>query len=582
MKRSVRLPFASRVILCMALSLILNAFLGHNLRSSLSEGNYRAVVAVLSPRAGDMQLLYDTGKDFNKGQQVTTSVRKGQNSLEFPFRIPNGGQLRYIRLDFGSDKNLNRMEVHSIALSRDGNALFHLGKEEIPQKLGFLVNISEVDPATATFSFYTDKVPFDPYVVFDPVNELVYPKWQRVCLLVMPWLLLFSLPLLRWLGRLRAEGEWGLLFAGLFIAAIPLKIAWVTFTTLLLLAYALYCFAKNRRLRFGPAPISLLAFFAVSLIFLGAGNTSKLAIPLGLVLFALIGAMTDFSDRTDRIKKIYITVFFVVMSISMVSWLLLMMYDGYYYKIDLASYFSVIKSNAHATMYWLYYPHTTFLSFFILIGGLFCLDLYGIRQISKGFGLLYAAFALCTLMLLGSRFALLLGIALPFVHRVPVKDLSRWLLPVWGVIFLGITYLVGALDVQREQLWKVTWTAFKDKIWMGHGTGTSSSVLPDHLLIDKAGVETLMEVNHSHNQFLTYLLENGILGTLLFLGAFLLLFHQFAKRTDKTMVLISFMILLLMIIESPFRTTTSLYVIAFLLAIVSQESILKSGQSSFS
>ena len=255
------------------------------------------------------------------------------------------------------------------------------------------------------------------------------------------------------------------------------------------------------------------------------------------------------------------------MSIICVSWLLLMLDSGYYYNINWFNYFTNIKSNAHATLYWLYYPHTTFLSFFIVIGGLFCLDLYGKGGISRVYGLMYALFALCTLILLGSRFALLLGLALPFLYRIPVRHLSRWLIPIWMAIFAGIVYFIGVLDVQREQLWKVTWTAFKDKIWLGHGTGTSDAVLPDHLLIDKGGVDILMEVNHSHNQFLTYLLENGLLGTLLFLAAFLWLFYQFVKQGNKTMVLVSFMVLMLMVVESPFRTTTSLYTIAFLFTV---------------
>ena len=90
------------------------------------------------------------------------------------------------------------------------------------------------------------------------------------------------------------------------------------------------------------------------------------------------------------------------------------------------------------------------------------------------------------------------------------------MLPLWAVIFAGIVYFIGVLDFQREQLWKVSWAAFKENIWLGHGTGTSDAVLPDHLSIKKGGVESLLEVNHSHNQFLTYLLENGLLGTSLF------------------------------------------------------------------
>jgi O-antigen ligase len=539
----------------------------NNLKSSLSKGHYILEVSVLYSVDGSMQLLYDTGNDFNNEQQVIAEVQKGQNNLQFPFSLEDDGQLRHLRLDFGSNNNLMQVGVQSVQLSNNDRILFRLEKEKIAKRLGFLASVSKVDETAATFTLDSDVIPFDPYVVFDPINELMYPKWQRILLLICPWLVLFILPLFRWLRKLNKEGQYGLFFIGLFIAAIPLKIAWVTFTTLLLLAYAFFHLYKKRSIRLGPPHFSLMLFFAVPLLFLGDGDFSKLSIPFGFVLFALIGTLVDFSNRSNQIKKIYVTVFFIVMSISMVNWLLLMFYNGYFYKISWANYFINIKSHAHTLMYWLYYPHTTFLSFFIIIGALFCLDLNGKKEMSRIYGFIYTFLTLCTLVLLGSRFALLLVISLPFLYAISVKNLSRWLVPTWAAIFAMIVYFIGALDVQREQLWKVTWAAFKNKIWLGHGTGTSSTVLPEHLLINKGGVEALMEVNHSHNQFLTYLLENGLLGALLFLTTFLYLFYQFTRQRNKTMLLVSFMILLLMIIESPFRTTTSLYVIAFLFSI---------------
>ena len=569
MKRMPRLSFVSRVILCMALSLALNTFVGHKLKDSLSQGNYTVFVKATYPLEGKMQLLYDTGNSFNTAQQVGATMHEGENILQFPLQIKVGEQLKYLRLDFGSNINIKNITLHSVELVNKEKTLFRLENKDMEKKIGLLVNILDVEKSTATFTLDTAKVPFDPYIVFDPVNELIYPKWQRILFLVLPWLVLFFLPLLDWIKKVNAQHAYGLFFVGLFFAAVPLKIAWVTFTTLLLLAYALFRFFKKRRFQFGTIQISLLLFFVVPLLFLGAGEVSKLAIPLGFVLFVLISSILDFSDLTVQIKKIYTTVFFITMSIALVSWLLLMLYNGYYYQLDWANYFVDIKSNAHATMYWLYYSHTTFLSFFILIGALFCFDLYEQGKITKTFGLLYALFTMCIVVLLGSRFALILGLALPFLYLVSVKKLSRWLLPIWITVFTVITYFIGTLDVQREQLWKIAWTTFKQKIWLGHGTGTSDVVLPNHLLIKKGGVETLMEVNHSHNQFLTYLVENGLLGALLFLASFLLLFYHFAKQENKTMILLSFMVLMLMIIESPLRTTTSLYVIAFLLSVLS-------------
>ncbi len=543
--------------------------IGHFLKRSLSQDEFTVVVDVLYPLGGSMELHYDSGAGFSQKQEVVATVKKERNTIRFPFQLKGNEQLRHVRLDFGSNRDLRKVTINSVALSNGDKTLFRLEKKEIAHKIGLLAGIYEVDKANATLTLGTDRQPFDPYIVFDPVNELIYPKWQRTLLLVLPWLVLFFFPVLGWLKRLMDEREYGLLFIGLFVLAIPLKIAWVTFTTLLLLAYALFDLYKKRHIRFGPNHITLLVFFAVSLLFLGKGDFSKLAIPLGFVLFALIGAIVDFSDRADRIKKIYVMVFFVVISITTVSWLLLIGYDGYYYKINMYNYFTDIKTHAHATTFWLYYPHTTFLSFFMLIGGVFCNDLYEKGQVSRTYLFFYAILGLCALLLLGSRFALLTGVALPFLFKISTKNLSGWLVSIWAMVFGGIVYFIGDLDAQRQQLWKMSWVAFKEKIWFGHGTGTSGTVLPDHLVVNKAGTDTLLEVNHSHNQFLTYLLEDGLLGTLLFLTAFFFIVYQFAKQGNKTMVLVSFMILLLMIIESPFKTTTPLYVISFLLSVFS-------------
>tara|TARA_R110002167_G_scaffold206691_18_gene410795 strand:- start:68 stop:1750 length:1683 start_codon:yes stop_codon:yes gene_type:complete len=551
----------------MALSLVINVIVGYFLQQSLTTGSYVLEVDVVFQNNGSMQMLYDTGNDFNTTQLVVASVQKGDNTLHFPFQLVDGEQLKHIRLDFGSNPALTDVMISSISLSNGDKTLFQLEKKEVVKKVGFLRSISSTDQATGTFFLDAGKKPLDPYVVFDPLNELIFPKWQRILLLVFPWLILLFVPLLNWVNKTKEQGAYELFFIGMFLSVIPLKIAWVTFTTLLLAAFALFRYFKKRQFHFGPIQISFLLFFAVPLLFLGDGDASKLAIPLGFVLFALISAIIDFSDLKGQIKKIYITVFLMLMSIIIVSWGLLMGYGGYYYSIDISNYFTNIKSYTHTLLFWVYYPHTTFLSFFILIGGLFCLDLNTKRQLSRSVGLLYAFFTVCTLLILGSRFALVLGVVLPFLYSISVKNLSRWLLPLWAVIFAFVVRFIGVLDPQRSQLWRTTWTAITEKFWMGHGTGTSSRVLPEHVVINKDGVDTLMEVNHSHNQFLTYMLENGFLGALLFLVVFLFLCYHYIRQKNKSLLLVSFLTLLLMIIESPFRTTTALYVIGFLLSV---------------
>ncbi len=569
MNRRIKFSIVTQILICMAISLAINAYVGHRLKASLSGGNYTLEVRTLYPAKGGMQLFYDTGSDFNIDQQVSLDVERGPSTLRFPFQLKEGEQLKHIRLDFGSDPELKEVTLHSVGLSNNAATLFVLQEENINRNLGLLVCLDNMDKSPATFSLDTRTVPFDPYVVFAPVNELVYPKWQRTLLLVVPWLALLLLPLLSWLKQLKTHTDYKLIFIGLFLVAIPLKIAWVTFSSLLMLAYAFFEVYKKRQLKFGPIQLSLVVFFAVPLLFIGEGNFSKLAIPLGFMIFALIGASVDFTNSATQIKKMYIMVYFIVMSISIVNWLLLIFYNGYYYNIGFASYFIDIKNTAHILNSWLYYPHTTFLSFFMLIGVIFCYDCYQRKEISRKLAYSYTLFCIITLALLGSRFSLLMLFLLPFLIAVPLKTLGKTALPMFAVIATALVYFIDVVDSERMQLWYISWEVFKENIWLGHGTGMSEPVLQNLEQAQRAGFNSVLARNHSHNQFLTYLLENGILGTFLFVCAYLFMGYHYIRKGNKTMLLVTLLVALLMLIESPFRTTTSLYMIAFLFTVFS-------------
>jgi O-antigen ligase len=309
-------------------------------------------------------------------------------------------------------------------------------------------------------------------------------------------------------------------------------------------------------------------------LFLGDGNASKLAIPMGFVLFFIMGSILDFSKENLRIQEIYVTVFFTLMSIILVNSILFIASDGYYFRSEGLAYFTNVKLHSQEILYWLYYGHPTFLSFFVIIGGIFCIDLVQKGAIDRSYGMAYAIFALLVLGMLGSRFALLIGLSLPLWYYLPIRYLKRAIIPSWFILMGIIVVFIDRFDDQRARLWRWSWSAIMERPWFGYGTGTSDVVLPGFLSVKRAGVETLMEVNHSHNQVLAYLLENGLIGTLFFLAAFFYMTNDFAKTNNKVMLLVSFMLLLLMIVEAPFRTTTPLYLSAFLLTVFSKSNTL--------
>ena len=383
MKRIKGLSFSSKTLLCALLSFLINSFVETSLKSSLSKTNYLLEVNTAYNIASSMELYYDTGNSFNRKQKVIRKTKRGENKLSFPFVLNEGDHLRYVRLDFGSDKSLEQVELHSVTLYCGKKTLFKIKKEEIGKKLSLLKRINLVDDSKGIFVIDNKKTPIDPYINFISIRDLIFPKWLQVFLLVVPWMILFCFPAINWLKDVVRNKEYMMLFITLFLISIPLKIAWVSFTSILLLVYAVFVLYKKKEIRFSTVQFAVNFFFIIPLIFTHDGFFSNATKSLGFLFFPIIFSVIDFSKKTDKIQKIYINIFFVIMSIMFASWLILIIYTGYYYKITLSNYFTEIKSHAHSMMFWLYYAHTTFLSFFILVGVVFCQDLYRQGIVSK-------------------------------------------------------------------------------------------------------------------------------------------------------------------------------------------------------
>lgn len=564
-----KLSFIAKVGLAMLLSLGINIFIEWSLKSRLGPNDYVLELDIEYAKRGGLELLFDTGANFNQEQRESVAVIKGKNSLKIPFSTRGKGQLKYLRLDFGKDTALASVALNKLGLSNNSSAVFQLENNEIYNHIGLFqgVDLSNQDLSTLQIN-HTIK-PFDPYIVFSPINELAYPKWQRILCLVIPWIIVLLSPLVKWIKKRFAEQEYAELLTALVLISIPLKPAWVTFSTVLLLGYAIVLAIKRRKIVITPIHYALIGLFLVPLFLIGDGRVSKLGIPLGFILIPLIGSLADLSHTKERLLENYTKVFFVLMSIILCYWILLISYEGYFYGIHLQNYFADLKTNSNRVLYWLYYRHTTFLGFFMIIGGLFCFELFKNSKVSKTYFFGYALFMYLNLLLLGSRFTLGIALLLPFLIWLPNKPLGKVLVGVWGLSLFGSYTLITRVDVFRSRLWNISIDKILEKPWFGHGTGSSELLLPETLPILSAGIETEMKINHPHNQYITYLLENGILGAVLAVGLLLYIGYRFYKEQNKTMLLIIFSVMLLMLVESPFRTTTALYGIVFVLAVLS-------------
>ncbi len=571
MKSIRKLSFVSRIGISMLVSLLINVLLGYQLSKDLSGNDYTFVVEMNYPSKGSAELYLDTGNDFNQTQKIIKRINKGVNLVSFDFNLATDEQLKFLRLDFGSNNSIKNVEINSAQLSINDKILFDIKKTEIREKIVFSNHILDLDDSKLYFSFDVMKEPFDPYLVFQHLNELIYPLWLRTLLLVLPWIVLFIFPLINWIKQVVYADKLVLLFVSVFLVSITLKDAWVTFSTLLLLGFGIYNFYKKRLFKINLISILVLFFFLIPLVLIGKGDFSKLAIPIGFLFFGLIGMTIDFSTYLDAIKKNYINIYFLLCSILIVSWSLLILYNGYYYNISLTNYFSDIKKNVYAINFWLLNSHTTYFSFFIVIGAVFNIDLYLKKQISIHYTVLYFILSFCVVLILGSRFSIFLYLITPFLFLFSVKNIAKLSFPLLFLAYFLATYFISSLDAVRTQLWKTSWLAIKNNLWTGAGTGSSERLLLNKEFTLRAGYNHVLNLNHSHNQYLTYILENGLIGLFLFLLVFGYLIFQYYRLNKKYMLIIGILILLLMLFESPFKTSIPLYFISFLLVIFSDK-----------
>src|SRR5690606_7338059 len=128
--------------------------------------------------------------------------------------------------------------------------------------------------------------PFDPYIIFSPLGELLLNEWKYSITLLIPFLVL--LPLFFYKKKLNITIPKLLLL--LFIISIPLKIAWTTFCAILLCLDSLRFASYNKKI-FYENRCSYIYFGILCLIILSRrpSNFSVIDMLWPPLLFAFMG-----------------------------------------------------------------------------------------------------------------------------------------------------------------------------------------------------------------------------------------------------------------------------------------------------
>ena len=357
----------------------------------------------------------------------------------------------------------------------------------------------------------------------------------------------------------------------LFIICIPLKIAWSTFYTLLLCFYGIINAFLKHRVNFGnPISYSFIALLLVLLIFGRPTDYSSIEKQLSLLFFAIISATITLPK--SKIYTYYVHFFIIFNAIMVVSGISFLISLDEFYGVGIIDYFRDIKSYSINVRKWFYYDHAAFLSFFGLIGMPFAHNLYKEKSIALNLVWLFHILLFSFIALAGTRICLLL-------YAIFLANMlcSNWRirrriiinLSIYTLFAIILTLNIQKVDPSRSQLWSVSWEAIKEKPLFGYGLNNSNAIINDMHYIHKAGFSSALDLNHSHNQFLTFLLEIGFIGLAALVAIIGIVFYKAKLLKNETFILFLIGLGYMFLTESILETSKPIYVVCFLLLLIS-------------
>ena len=557
--------FTWAVPICVLFSVVLSSLYLWSVKRHVLE-QQTGIEFIVSSDADFEASLYYTFTDKFKPDQYLKNTTSSKDTLRFLFPEQEV-MVKKFRLDLGNDPKLGQVEIKSL------NLLFGAEKTVLDQEKVF------ADLYQNSGSVYLDKnalsirmvkshVPFDPYVIFMPLGTLsVSHTIYAVCLLA-PFLVLLLLYFIKYRKTYSFTATDFL--ALVFIICIPMKIAWTTFCTILLCAYGIY-FAIYKRRVFLRNDLFFL-FVGLFLLLALFGRPAGYAVmdnEFALLLFAVISATLPLTKL--KIYACYVRALLVLNGVILASGLSFLLWFHDFYGLGIADYFAEIKIYSGNLREWLYYDHAAFLSFFGLVGLLFAHKLSAMGRMDRRLLILYHILLVSFIVLNGSRICVLIYAV--YLLNVAVKLGYKKKIFVNAFLFLivaaSFVHSIEKLDEIRYRLWSVSWKAIKESPWIGHGLGKSNAILHDSRFADAKTISEIAEFNHSHNQFITFLMEIGILGFLSLVFALAYYLYKSGHYKNATLGLFLLGLGYLFLTESILQTSKPMYVICFLFLLVS-------------
>lgn len=509
-------------------------------------------------------LYYTYGNDFESENRIVGRLL-ADNTVGFDLPKENSLYTNF-RLDFDDAPKDSYVLIDSLSLSY-GSKRITFNKERVFEHIFLNSEAVNLNFKDKTIGFNQNVSPFDPYIIFDPVLHIILDNHPlKLISILFPFTVLLLILLRYSFKRLKLTILNLLILA--FIVCIPLKIAWTTFTAVLICIWGLYMSLKQHRFNFkNPNGLVLLAIFFALVIF---GRPTELKVidhQMALPIFYLI--ISSGILRKEPMNRFYVYLFLFLNGIMVTSALGFLISFESVFGLDIMEYFNDIKTYSGNIRDWLYYDHAAFLTFFAIIILPIMDEMAQFDRKTRIFKL-YNVLVVLTIVLMGARISFL--IYLVILLNLFLKGNYKWRIGFNTFLFVIITTFlfvkIEKIDQNRYELWRGSFEAIKESPFLGYGLGSSDNILHQSELSERTGIIIPPILNHSHNQFLTLWLELGLVGILSIYTILCIYLKRTRHYKSKPMVLFIFGLSYIFLTESILLTSKPFFVLCFLFALI--------------
>lgn len=556
-----KINFFTKSIISCILSLITSLLYYTYVQSELKTSILKLECILISSQASTVELYLDYDIGFNEYEKISINLSHKDSLALFTIDNKTLKTLKRLRLDFNPQNNT--LLLKKINFYKDDKKWFSLDKDNLDEKISFVSEKNSMIKSGEGVIVSTKTNDF--YISFVDMFNLITSNFIKSILLLWPWILFFGIFILSELRAALFNKDYLYFSISLFVLSLFLKEACSTFAILLIGGVGIYNFYKGKRLRFHYEQIALIIFFLFILVFGKIVSYKQINVQLGLLIIPLFLAFNNKIINKHKLYLFFCNVFLVFMNILITSFIISVFV---YNETDLLVFFETKKTILGNITYWVVYDNATFLSFFILLGTIFSEFLFSKKQINRYYYLIFMILSLISIYILGSRIALVTYFILLFTNKISIKWISAVYIVIFFCIYSFIYININSFDNYRSIIWEKTLSTESDYL-LGNGLGTS-----EELFSNFENQYISENINHPHNQYITYKYELGILGIILLVCLFIYYGILYFYKNEKDRLVILFLLSILMITESPFETSKPLLLFAFFISIQTESDFI--------